>query len=555
MSAVAQTEESAAPWSSDDDWTGEALALLSEVRSPHRRRRAGQILYVVYCVALLAGVWVALPSTGYFIQQSEGADFTGHEPAVLAAVPSGVCALALGWLLLTARDAVWRGPVVPARESVDWLLAQPVRVSRVLRPWWWTSAGGSAVLGVLVAAIGMVVLGLTCRVGLAAAFGWSLVGGAGVPLLAAGVAVLVEAGPRAGVWVRRLFPYGCLLVAALAAQCVLAVGGHRLAGLEHAELWSGPWGWAGLAVLAPTRAAVPGGAVAAGALAVLALALCAVADRTVGRLPLSVVRQRSRTATGVMNALSSTEFRAARQVVATASGEGPGARWRLPAPRVAWLAVPWRDALALLRVPGRLGRCVVLAVPAVLGGVLTAGTHGRGGVLAAVAALGFAYWSLTQLVEPARLETDDTRRASWAPYPFRDLMLRHTALPLALGLLLAAPALWALLADGAGMRALLVPAAVPPMVAGALVNACRGAARQNLLYSPNSTAPATGSMGPVVFLAWYASGGLVAVAGLLVPYVVALHAATPASVATAVVAAGLLAGVLTRWAVLRMAKL
>ncbi|MDI5966222.1 hypothetical protein [Streptantibioticus silvisoli] len=555
MSAVTETgEERAADWAEEDDWTTEALALLRDVRSPHRRKRAGQVGYVVYCVLLLIGVWVALPSTGYFLQQSEGADFSGHGPAVLAAIPSGACAVGLGWMLLMARDAVWRGPVVPARESVDWLLAQPVRVSRVLRPWWWTSAGVSAALGVLVAALGMVVLGLTCRVGLAAGFGWCLVGCAGVPLLAAGIAVLVEGSVRASLWVRRLFPYGALLVVGLAAQAVLAVGGHRLPGLERAELWSGPWGWAGMAALSPTRAAVPGGGVAAVALVVLALALVVTADRTVGRLALSVVRQRSRTATGVINALGTTEFRAARQVVAAASGEAPGARWRLPAPRRTWLAVPWRDTLALLRVPGRLGRAVVMAVPAVLGGVLAAGTHGAPGLLASAVALAFAYWSLTQLVEPARLETDDTRRGAWAPYPFRDLMLRHTAVPVLLGLLLSVPVLWALLAEGAGVRALLAPGVVPPLVGAALVNACRGAAKQNLLFSPASSSP-TGSMGPLVFLAWYGAGALVGVVTLVIPLVVALHAGTVASVLTALIGDAVVTAVMVRWAVMRMAKL
>ena len=47
-------------------------------------------------------------------------------------------------------------------------------------------------------------------------------------------------------------------------------------------------------------------------------------------------------------------------------------------------------------------------------------------------ALGFGYWAVAQFLEPARLETDDTRRGSWSPYPYRGLMLRHTILPTAL---------------------------------------------------------------------------------------------------------------------------
>ncbi len=554
MNAVTETGEERAIWSDEDDWTGEALALLRSVRSPHRRKRAGQIGYVVYVVLLLAAVWVALPSAGFFIQQSEGRDFGGTAPALLAAVPAGGCALALAWLLLVARDAVWRGPVVPARESVDWLLAQPVRTGRVLRPYLWASVAVSAALGVLVASLGMVALGLTCRVGLASGFAWCLAGGAGVPLLGVGVAALVERNPRAGVWVRRVFPFGALLVAALAVQSVLAWNGHRLPGLERVELWSGPWGWAGLAVLAPTGAAVSGGAVAVVGLVVLAGLAVLVAVRVAAGLPLSVVRQRSRTATGVLSALTSAEFRAARQVVAAASGETPGARGRLPMPSRAVLAVPWRDALALLRAPGRPGRALVLSVPAVLAGALAAGTHGGAGVLELLVALVFGYWSLTQLLEPARLETDDTRRSSWAPYPLHVLMQRHMVLPGALGLLLSVPGLCVLLAHGAGWPALLLPGAVPPLLAGSLVNACRGTARRNLLFNPASASP-TGNMGPVLFLGWYCSGALVTVLVLLLPFVVALHAGTPVSVLTALLSAGLLTAVLLRWAVLRVAKL
>lgn len=554
MSTVAESaEEHAAAWSEEDDWTDEALHLVRDLRAPHRRKRAGQIGYVVYCVLLVLVVWGALPSMGLFLQASMGADYTGHGPAILAAVPAGACALGLATLLLAARDALWRGPVVPPREGVDWLLAQPVRIGRVLRPWLWGSCAVSAGVGLLTAVIGMVTLGLTVGVGLPAAFGWCLAGGAGVPLLATALAAAVERSERIARWVRLLTPVLTVLVLALAAQSGLAVVGDRLRLLERIEMWSGPWGWAGIAALSPTPAAVPGGWAAVALLAALAGGALAVADRAVETLPLSAVRHRSRTATGVMTALRTAEFRTARQVVGGATGSGRPARWRLPVPRRALLSVPWRDTLALLRMPGRVGRSVVLAVFAVLGAVLAAAAHGGSGVVASIAALLFGYWSLTQLLEPARVETDDTRRGSWAPWSYRDLMLRHTVVPAAIGLVMGTVAAGVLLASGAGARAALAPAVVPALVAAGLVNACRGATRQHLMMSPAQSP--TGGLGPLMFLAWYAAGPLVAVAALLIPFTVALHTTSAASVVTAVAGAALVASLMVRWAMLRIARL
>lgn len=553
LTESARDEEHAAAWSDEDDWTDEALRLLRDLRSPHRRKKAGQIGYVLYCVLLLLVVWGALPSMGFFIQQSMGANYTGHGPAILSAVPAGSCALGLGWLLLAARDALWRGPVVPTRESVDWLLAQPVGIARVLRPWWLASGAVSAGVGLLAAAIGMVTLGLTVRVGLPAAFGWCLVGGAGVPLLATALATAVVSNERVARWTRRLTPWVGLLVLALAAQSALAVAGHRVPALERIELWSGPWGWAGLAVLSPTPDAVAGGWVAVALLIVVAGGCLWLAHRAVGNLALAAVRHRSRSATGVMTALRTAELRTARQAASNAAGTGRPARWSLPAPRWAALAVPWRDALGLLRMPGRIGRAVVLAALAVLGAVVTAGTHGASGAGAALATLAFAYWSAAQLLEPARVETDDTRRGSWSPYPYRGLMLRHTVLPIALGLLISVAAVWVLLASGAGARAVLAPATVPPMVAAGLVNACRGATKQHLLMSPAQSP--TGGMGPVLFLAWYGAGALAAVVALAIPFTVALHAASGAAVLAAVAADALVTAVMMRWAVMRVDKL
>lgn len=342
---------SADDWSADDDWTDETLALLRTMRAPHRRNRAKQVGFAVYCTLLILVIWGGVPSLGLFLQASMGADYTGHGGDLLAAMPSGIAALGLATTLLVVRDGLWRGPVVPPRAATDWLLAHPVRARPVLRPWFWLSCALGVFPGVVTAVGAMVAMGLTLRVGLPAALGWCLAGGVCLPLLATCAALVVERSDRAARWVRRFTPYTTVLILLLAAQSALAVAGHRVGLLERVELWSGPWGWAGIAALSPTRAAVPGGWVAAALLILPTAAALVLADRASATVPLARLRERARTAAGVMAALKTVELRSARLAVNNASGSTRQRRLRLPAPRRSWLVVPWRDTLSLLRSP------------------------------------------------------------------------------------------------------------------------------------------------------------------------------------------------------------
>ncbi|KJK58083.1 hypothetical protein UK12_12660 [Saccharothrix sp. ST-888] len=548
-----EAAEAPAEWSADDDWTDETLALLRALRAPHRRQRAKQIGFAVYCTLLVLVVWGAVPSLGLFLQASTGTDYTGHGSTLLAAMPSGIAAIGLAAVLLVVRDGLWRGPVVPPRATADWLLAHPVRPRPVLRPWFWLSCGLALFPGLVTACGGMVALGLTLRVGLPAALGWCLVGGACLPLLATCAGLLVERSDRAAQWVRRLTPYATLLVVALGTQSVLAATGHPVHWLERVELWSGPWGWAGIAALAPTRAAVPGAWVAAGLLIVPTLVCLVLADRAAATVPLIRLRERARAAAGVLAALRTIELRAARLAVTTASGGTRQRRVRLPAPRRAWLVVPWRDALALLRSPARLGRAVVLTVPALLCAVLAHGFRGVPSALATAFALVFGYLAVAQLLEPARIETDDVRRASWSPYPVSDLMLRHAILPTLVGVLLGLACSLLLVLSGGGPAAWLVPATVPAMVGAGLVNACRGVIRQDLMYSARQGAG--GGAGPFVFAAWYAAGPAVAVLVLTLPFSTALRGTAAAPIGTAALWSLVLAAGLLRWAWGRARKL
>ncbi|MER8184356.1 hypothetical protein [Kitasatospora sp. NPDC094015] len=541
-----EPEDLPADWTAEDDWTDEALTLLRTLRAPHRRSRAGQIAFMVYCTVLVLVAWGVTPSFGLLLQSSMGADYTGHGPTLLAALPSAVAAASLATLLLAARDGLWRGPVIPPRATADWLLPHPVRPRRVLRPWFWLSCALATAPGVLAAAGAMVVLALTTHASLPAAFGWCLLGGVCLPLLATCTGLAVERSDRVAAAVHRLTPWVTVAVLLLATQSVFAAQGHRVGRLERIELWSGPWGWAGLAALAPTPAARPG-AWAAAALLVLLTAGCVVlADRYCGDIAPARLRERARTAAGVLAALRTVELRAARLTVSsTTKGRGPR-RLRLPAPRARWLAVPWRDALTLLRAPARLGRALLLTVPSALCAYLVHSASGLVSWGGTALALLFGYLATAQLLEPARIETDDARRASWSPYPFAGLMLRHAVVPTVLGVVAGAVAAGAAVIAGSGGRAWLAPAAVPAMVAAGLVNACRGFIRQDLMFG-SARAPGSGG-GPLLFAAWYAAGPAVAVVVLTVPFTEALTDGSPTAVLKTVALSLVTAAVLLWWA-------
>jgi hypothetical protein len=502
-----ESEQEQEPWI---DWTDDTLALLRALRAPHRRSRAGQIGYVVYVGLMIVLSWGGMFSLGAFANASMGADYTGHDVQLLAALPSGVCALGLGLILVVARDALWRGPVVAPRATVDWLLSQPVRPGPVLRPWFWISCAIALVPGVLAAAGAGVALGLIDKAGFLPAFGWALIGGVCVPLLATCCGMAVERYAGAARFVRRATPFVALLVLLLAAQSVLGWMGHTDGTLRQVELWSGPWGWAALAGLVPTSAAVSGGALAVIPLLALTAVAMLLAHRAASGVPLGTLRQRARAAAGVAAALRTAELRSARMVLAQSEERSHRARLRIPPPTRAWLAVPWRDATALLRAPSRIGRAVLFSAPALLLIPAVVAATGVDRLLLTAVAVSFGYLAAAQLAEPARVEADDPRRAGWSPYPYGELMLRHAVVPALCSVLLAAvgAAIAALL--GAGSAVWIAPVAALPMTAAAMVNACRGPSRVELMYSPTGM----GSMGPFIFLAWYAAGPVVLVPAL-----------------------------------------
>jgi hypothetical protein len=499
------------------DQTTPTLRALRRMRRGHLRERASDTAYVVY-----AGTLALVIYGGGVYHKLSALASGGGAPAdrthiLLAAAPALVAVHLLA-LLAVCRDATWRGPVTLSPPAVSWLLPLPIDRGRLVRPRFRLSATvavlGGGVLGVLEA----LVLGATAGIPVPHLVGAAIGGAALLGLLAGGLSGLVVRYPAAARAVRAATLPATVAALGLVAMADLAWSGRSVRTLTIVAEWSGPWGWAAQPLLAAAGLPVwpgVGQAVAVLALAAAGLAGLVAADRAVAAVSGLTLRARS----SVMARLSGSAMMLdPRGLALTARGARAGRRrtWRLPHPRRSWLAIPWRDATALLRNPSRTAWAAALVCAAYLLGGL-AGDANRGIVaLAAVAgALTAGYLAAAQLVEPARVDADDPRRAANLPYPFERLALRHAVVPTALlaGLGLVAAGVAAAVAGsprGVGLTLLAAPA----LVAGALVSAYRGQT-PGALYVGVET-PVGNTAGQQLLL-WYLAAPVVAVVLLLAP--------------------------------------
>jgi hypothetical protein len=188
-----------------------------------------------------------------------------------------------------------------------------------------------------------------------------------------------------------------------------------------------------------------------------------------------------------------------------------------------WLAVPWRDALSLLRAPGRVGWALVLCG----GGVLTVAAAPDHRLLAAGAVV-VAYLGAAQLVEPVRGEADQPDASRQLPWRWGDLILLHTVPPIltltVAGLALSITATLFGLLPGAALGMAL--AACLPVAAALAWSAAIAGQRGRLGPDQLVTASAMGELGGPMYLArWFATGPLVALVVLLPPVLVLQGAA------------------------------
>jgi len=243
-----------------------------------------------------------------------------------------------------------------------------------------------------------------------------------------------------------------------------------------------------------------------------------------GRITLEELERRAGTHTGLGANLFMADPRGAALLRREAvRGLLVTRRLRLHHPRHRWLAVPWRDALGLLRAPGRVGWALVLCGS----GALAVAVAPDRKVLAAGAVV-IAYLGAAQLVEPLRGEADQPDASRQFPWRWGDLMLLHTATPILaltmIGLAVAVTAALLGLLPGPALGMAL--AACLPVAAALVWSAAIAGQRGRLGLDQLMTASAMGEFGgPMYLVRWFATGPLVAMVVLLVPVLVLQGAA------------------------------
>lgn len=509
---------------------------VAAVRAWWRTRRPGPGLG-----ARLDTLYMVAISTGIF-----GALLYGTASSALgslvtpASAPVWGPAVALVAVVAIARWGTWQGPVVFAAPDVGFLLSAPLsRRALAARPLARAMAVGAGA-GAVIAAVALVGLAGHGRgVGAGAAVGLTA-GLALLSVLGVAMAARVQCSAR---WSRAV---ALALPASVPVGAALVALAHASADGRRAVLWSGPWGWA----LEPVAGATTATSVAAlAALALVTTAAAARAFRGFAACPTErhVVRAEARA--GAVASAWALDARTARLTLQGAAGPSRArSSRRLPVPRRPSLAVPWRDASATLRAPGRALAGAALAA----GASVVAVADGRHPAADAVAALG-TYVAASIVLEPLRLEVDQPGASQvLLRRPFGRVLLAHLAVPLAL--VAASTAVAGGLAAAAGVAparggalALMVVAVVPAIVLCAALSSRRGGRLpMSVLATGTATDPAGGGAAIVAWLlAWPVTAAVVGGLPLvLVAHVPSLSSALTLAIAVAAFAPPILARML-----------
>jgi hypothetical protein len=495
--------------------TADVWSFLAEVRHRRRRVRRGRLAYPVYVVILAALVYggPAIASAARSVQDDVAPTATTSH--LLGAMPASLPALILIALVALARQATWRGPVVVSSADADWMLPLPLSRATMLRPRLRSSLITGVILAGLAGSVGALVLH---AYGLAAVGRlWLATVVAAVLIAAIGQAsgALIERSARWGRLTLRWSPWVIGTAVVVFGLGLAQADGRQFGPLDTIALWSGPWGWAGQLLVHASGDGAPQWPIAAGLLVLTAVAAVGYSYAGVPDIPARALRQRAATASTVGAAMFLGEFRDAHLAVRETAG-GPVRRRTPPVPAHRSLAVAWRDLTALTRSLGPLVWAgAFLGVAALALRVAVQQPSGARTLIPVTFAVMAGYIAALQLVEPARLDADDPRRTRWSPYPAAALARRHAVVPsilvMAVGLVAAAagaPWLGARHALLAGAAALALP---PLLVASALVSSYRGRVPLHLMFGGADMG--FGGTGPILVLAWYLYGPLVALLG------------------------------------------
>lgn len=485
-----------------DVYIGDASEVLMWLRAHRHSHRKGEDfadrLYRIYLAVILFGITCFFVFTT--LRQHPLAAATAAR--VIERIPDLGPSLVALLFLVVARFATWQGPVVYARPDVALLLATPLARADVVRP----RLRSGLILGAALGAVlgGIVFIGLEAKVGgpVGALLGACVGGFATLGLLASCVSWEIE---RSRTLARRtliLSPAAMAGIVVTGALGVLVGWGHLVA------LWSGPWGW----VVVPIATAL-GDPPALWPLAP-ALLLAATVAMTVralghaGEVPLEELGRRAELGAGLAAARYVFDLRGVVLLQRESQRQILGVRRaRLRRPRRTWLVLPWRDAVSYLRAPGRVWWAGALAI-----GAVTLVTSSLGTPLFAIVAILLGYLAAARLVEPMRIEADNSDAARRLPWRWGDLVLFHGVVPWIVLSFWGVVAAVAASGLGAIEGAYLLPvAALAPLVAGVLTCCAVGVAGRGrmpidiLFY------------GPEFVFAWFMAGPLLAAIGIGIP--------------------------------------
>ena len=438
-----------------------------------------------------------------FITLAIGGPFvygTASEALAEVATPRAVAtwgpSLALAGVLALTRWGAVQGPVVFSVADVGQLLAAPLRraelvLGRLVRGLL-SGTGLGAVLAAIVL-VGVAGDGRGIAVGRAAAFVVAL---ACLMLLGVAAAALVQGAAR---WDRATRRASWPLLAAAAGLVVLAADDGSTG--RAIALWSGPWGWA-LQPLVPDQRAIAW-PVALAALALLTALAVGHGVRRRGATPTERHLVRAEARSGAVAALYSMNARFVGRSLARAAAGPVAARGASPIrpPRDPRLAIAWRDAVAALGTPQRLGEALVLAT----GGIVVCLVNGEHPAAVAAGALA-VYAGASRLLEPLRAETDQPSRVRvLLRAPMGRVLVQHAVVPAAVVLAGALLAVAGTAAAGAlpphgGAAAAMAVAATPSIVLCAALNGRRGGQLPPSLMAVTGT-DTTGMSGAVI-VAW-----------------------------------------------------
>jgi hypothetical protein len=445
--------------------------------------------------------------------------------------------VALLGLLAVVRWGAVQGPVVFSVADVAHLLGAPLRraelvLGRLVR-------GSLAGAGAAAVVAGVVLIGIAGHgrgIPVPRAVGF-VVAVALLGLLGVAGASLVQ-GSRA--WDhatrRAVWPVFAVSVGLVVLSRSGATG-------RHVVLWCGPWGW----VLQPVVA--PSGAWPAALVLLLAATAgagaLALARR--GRCPTERHLVRAEARGGAVAALYAMNARYVRRSLTSVSS-GPAAvpRVRVGRPRSPRWAVAWRDAVAALAAPQRLGEAALLAA----GGTLLCLLNSEHPVAVGVGALAM-YSGAALLLEPLRAETDKPGRARvLLRAPMGRVLVWHALVPAAVLLAGSLAAVGGCAVAGAvprpGAIALLAVMAVPSVTLCAALSSRRGGRLPGSVMAA-AFGDATGMAGALI-LGWIVAWPVLAVGFAALPVSVAVHDGTaglPQMIALLVGAPVALAGALS----------